>query len=100
MPSAFLKTLLVKDKAGKAIAVVLPGDRTLNEAKLRKRLGVGAIAFAGDADVAAAGSVPGYIGPVGLGAPVLVDVSVVSGRGCSSRENGCASAAPDLRPGL
>src|SRR5205814_6551909 len=78
---AFLKTLLVKDASGKAIAVVLPGDRTLNEAKLRKRLGVAEIRFAGDADFAAAGSVPGYIGPVGLGAPVLVDVSVVSGRG-------------------
>src|SRR5205814_9520544 len=78
--SAFLKTLLVKDASGKAVAVVLPGDRTLNEAKLRKRLGVGEIRFAGDSDFAAAGSVPGYIGPVGLGAPVLVDVSVVSGR--------------------
>ena len=78
--TAFLKTLLVKDKAGKAVAVVLPGDRTLNEAKLRKRLGVSAIQFAGDADFAAAGSVPGYIGPVGLRAPILVDTSVVSGR--------------------
>src|SRR5437762_8551914 len=78
---AFLKTLLVMDASGKAVAVVLPGDRTLNEAKLRKRLGVAEIRFAGDADFAAAGSVPGYIGPVGLGAPVLVDVSVVSGRG-------------------
>jgi len=76
--SAFLKTLLVKDKAGKAVAVVLPGERTLNEAKLRKRLGVAAIQFAGDADFAAAGSVPGYIGPVGLHPPggILVDTSV------------------------
>jgi prolyl-tRNA synthetase len=79
--SAFLKTLLVKDGSGKAVAVVLPGDRTLNEAKLRKRLGVGEVRFAGDADFAAAGSVPGFIGPVGLAAPVLVDTSVVSGRG-------------------
>jgi prolyl-tRNA synthetase len=79
--SAFLKTLLVKDAAGNALAVVLPGDRSLNEAKLRKRLGVAEVRFAGDADFAAAGSVPGFIGPVGLGAPVLVDASVVSGRG-------------------
>ncbi|HEV2251534.1 MAG TPA: proline--tRNA ligase [Candidatus Limnocylindria bacterium] len=78
--SAFLKTLLVKDAAGKPVAVVLPGDRNLNEAKLRKRLGVGEIRFAPDADFAAAGSVPGYIGPVGLGAPTLVDLSVVAGR--------------------
>jgi prolyl-tRNA synthetase len=79
--SAFLKTLLVKDAAGKAVAVVLPGDRTLNEAKLRKRLAVSEIRFAGDADFAAASSAPGFIGPVGLGAPILVDTSVVSGRG-------------------
>lgn len=79
--SAFLKTLLVKDAAGKPVAVVLPGDRTLNEAKLRKRLAVGEIRFASDADFAAVGSVPGFIGPVGLGAPILVDTSVVSGRG-------------------
>jgi len=78
---AFLKTLLVMDASGKAVAVVLPGDRTLNEAKLRKRLGVAGLRFAGDADFPAAGSVPGYIGPTGLGAPVLVDASVVSGRG-------------------
>ncbi|HEY8860887.1 MAG TPA: proline--tRNA ligase [Candidatus Limnocylindria bacterium] len=77
---AFLKTLLVKDAAGKAVAVVLPGDRTLNEAKLRKRLGVGEIRFAGDADFAAAGSLPGFIGPVGLKTAVLVDTSVVAGR--------------------
>jgi len=79
--SAFLKTLLVKDARGQPVAVVLPGDRTLNEAKLRKRLGFVEIRFAGDADFAAAGSVPGFIGPVGLGAPVLVDTCVVSGRG-------------------
>ena len=78
---SFLKTLLVKDAAGKAIAVVLPGDRTLNEAKLRKRLGVATIRFAGDSDFVAVSSVPGYIGPVGLAAPILVDTSVVSGRG-------------------
>src|SRR5207245_10233214 len=54
---AFLKTLLVMDASGKAVAVVLPGDRTLNEAKLRKRLGVAVIRFAGDAHFRGAGSV-------------------------------------------
>ena len=79
--SAFLKTLLVRDRAGTPIAIVLPGDRTLNEAKLRRRLGIAEIRFATEADFAAAGSVAGFIGPVGLGAPILVDTSVVSGRG-------------------
>lgn len=78
---AFLKTLLVKDREGKAIAVVLPGDRTLNEAKLRKRLHVAVVQFAGEADFANAGTVAGFIGPAGLRAPVLVDTSVAAGHG-------------------
>ncbi len=78
---AFLKTLLVKDREGKAIAVVLPGDRNLNEAKLRKRLHIAAVQFAGEADFATVNAVAGFIGPVGLGAPVLVDTSVATGHG-------------------
>jgi prolyl-tRNA synthetase len=86
-PSAFLKTLLVKDREGKPVAVVLPGDRTLNEAKLRKRLNIAAVQFAGEADFVKAGGVAGYVGPVGLSAPVLVDTSVVAGRGYVSGAN-------------
>ena len=78
---AFLKTLLVKGRDGQPVAVVLTGDRTLNEAKLRKRLGVGAVQFAGDADFATSGGVAGFIGPTGLRAEILVDTSVVAGRG-------------------
>jgi prolyl-tRNA synthetase len=78
--SAFLKTLLLRDREGKPVAVVLSGDRDLNEAKLRKRLGTSDTTFATDADFAKAGGVAGFIGPVGLGAPVLVDTSVVAGR--------------------
>jgi prolyl-tRNA synthetase len=79
--SAFLKTLLVNGRDGQPVAVVLRGDRTLNEAKLRKRLGVGAVRFAGDADFLKAGGVAGFIGPTGLRAEILVDTSVVTGRG-------------------
>jgi prolyl-tRNA synthetase len=74
--SAFLKTLLLRDQSGKVVAVVLPGDRDINEAKLRKALATGEVKFAGDADFVAAGAVPGYIGPVGLKARVLVDRGV------------------------
>ena len=74
--SAFLKTLLFRSKNG-VVAVVLPGDREANEAKLRKLLDVGQLRFAGDADFAAVGGVAGFVGPVGLrNARVLVDVSV------------------------
>ncbi len=79
--SAFLKTLLLKDREGKPIAVVLPGDRELNEAKLRKRLGTSTTQFASEADFAKAGGVAGFVGPVGLGAPILIDTSVAKGSG-------------------
>jgi prolyl-tRNA synthetase len=73
---AFLKTLLFRDQSGKVVAVVLPGDRDVNEAKLRKTLATGEVRLASQADFAAAGAVPGYIGPVGLRARVLVDEGV------------------------
>jgi prolyl-tRNA synthetase len=79
--SALLKTLLIRDAKGGLVAVVLPGDRVLNEAKVRKRLGVSSIQFANDADFARIGAVPGFLGPVDLGAPKLIDKGVVSGRG-------------------
>jgi prolyl-tRNA synthetase len=75
---AFLKTLLLRDQAGRVVAVVLPGDRDVNEAKLRKTLMTGEVRFANDADFAAAGAVPGFIGPVGLKARLLVDEGVGS----------------------
>ncbi|HTD63305.1 MAG TPA: proline--tRNA ligase [Verrucomicrobiae bacterium] len=74
--NGFLKTILMRDQAGKVVAVVLPGDREVNEAKLRKTLATGEVKFANDADVVAAGAVPGYIGPIGLKTRVLVDTGV------------------------
>ena len=76
---AFLKTLLFRDQSRRVVAVVLPGDREVNEAKLRKTLATGEVKFASDADFTAAGAVPGYIGPVGLKARVLVDLGVGGG---------------------
>jgi prolyl-tRNA synthetase len=73
---AFLKTLLLRDASGAVVAVVLPGDREVNEAKLRKALGTSDVKFASEADFAAAGSVAGFIGPVGLRARMLVDSSL------------------------
>lgn len=74
-PSDFLKTLLIRTDDG-VVAVVLPGDRELNHAKVRRLLGVSQIRFAGDADFAAAGGVAGFVSPVGLRARVIVDASV------------------------
>ncbi|HVR88595.1 MAG TPA: proline--tRNA ligase [Candidatus Limnocylindria bacterium] len=74
--SAFLKTLLLRTSDGKVIAVVLPGDRELNHAKLRKRLGGRAFAFASDADFAASRTVPGFVGPIVPSGGLIVDASV------------------------
>jgi prolyl-tRNA synthetase len=71
-----LKTLLLRDASGNVVAVVLPGDRDVNEAKLRKILGTSDVKFAAVGDFAAAGAVAGYIGPVGLRVRTLVDTSV------------------------
>jgi prolyl-tRNA synthetase len=82
---AFLKSLLYRDKSGGRVLVVLPGDRELNEPKLRKLLGVADLKFGTDADFKAFGGVAGFFGPVGLSpvgpsARVLVDASVEPGR--------------------
>jgi len=76
--AAFLKTLLLR-AGDEVVAVVLPGDRDLNHAKLRKLLGGRQAKFANDGDFDAAGGVPGFVGPVGLRARIVVDVSVGPG---------------------
>ena len=71
-----LKTVLLKGKDGEIVAVVLPGDREVNEAKLRKLLDIGDVRFADDADFQRAGGVAGFVGPVALLARVVIDTSV------------------------
>jgi len=95
--SAFLKTLLVRADTG-VVAVVLPGDRELNHAKLRKLLGVSQIAFAGEADFTAAGGVAGFVSPVGLRARVIVDTSVEA-RGYVAGANQRDRHLRDVLPG-
>jgi len=71
-----LKTLLLKDAAGNVVAVVMPGDRELNEPKLRKYLATSDVKFAGESDFAAVSGVAGFAGPVGLKTRLLIDTSV------------------------
>jgi prolyl-tRNA synthetase len=96
--SDFLKTVLVKGKGGEVVAVVLPGDREANEAKLRKLLDVGDITFADDADFKRVGGVAGFVGPVGLRARVVVDTSVAE-RGYISGANKKDAHLKDVVPG-
>lgn len=48
------------------------GDHEVNEVKLKALLRVKALKMAEQADVEAIGSVPGYIGPVGMADIVVV----------------------------
>jgi len=71
-----LKTLLMKDAAGNVVAVIMRGDRELNEPKLRKLLKTSDVKFAAGGDFAAVSGVAGFVGPVGLKARLVVDSSV------------------------
>lgn len=74
-PQQCVKTLFIKDAADGVIAVVLRGDHELNEVKAEKLAGVRIpVEFAEEQQVRdATGSPPGFVGPVGLSCPIVVD---------------------------
>jgi prolyl-tRNA synthetase len=77
-PEKLVKTLIyIAD--GKPIAVMVRGDRDVNEIKLGKALGVETLALAGDVAVKEITGAPvGFAGPVGLKVPVYCDVEVAA----------------------
>lgn len=86
-----LKTLLVQAEDEGVIALVLRGDHTLNEIKAEKLDGVfNPLTLASDEDIKAAiGCDAGFIGPIGLNVPMIVDRSaaIVSNFTCGANEN-------------
>lgn len=72
----FIKTLVyVAD--GKPVAVLVPGDREVNEHKLKPLLGCKTLELADDATVLnATGAPTGFAGPVGLSIPIYADLSL------------------------
>jgi prolyl-tRNA synthetase len=84
--SAFLKvpaTSLVKTLVyladGNAVVVLVRGDREANEIKLKRALGAVDVVLATDAAVKEVTGAPvGFLGPVGLKAPVYVDDEVAA----------------------
>jgi len=81
-----VKTLIVHgrrekdEKEVKLVALLLRGDKELNEIKAEKNpLVASPLQFASDAEVeAVVGCKPGSIGPIGLTIPVIADRSVVN----------------------
>ena len=90
--STIVKTLLMVDEAGAAVALLVRGDHSLNEVKVGKLAGLnGALRFANEAEVrSAAGCGAGSIGPVGLKARVVADraVAAMADWVCGANEDG------------
>lgn len=73
----FVKTLLYKVD-GKLHAFLLKGNRELNETKVLKLLQAQEIEIATPFDVQAVNTVIGFVGPIGLNVPVVVDQEVLT----------------------
>ncbi len=77
-PHKLVKTLIYLAD-GKSVAVLVRGDRDVNEIKLQKALGATALALADDATVKGATGAPvGFAGPVGLKVPIYADLEVAA----------------------
>jgi prolyl-tRNA synthetase len=75
-PSSLIKTLIYETDSG-AVAVLVPGDRDVNEIKLKRALGVAHAVLASDEMVTKATGAPcGFAGPVGLKIPIVADHGV------------------------
>jgi prolyl-tRNA synthetase len=70
-PERLLKTMLY-DAGGQTVAVLVPGDREVEEAKLERAFFPTPIARFEDGDFEARGMVKGFVGPQGMTPDVLV----------------------------
>jgi prolyl-tRNA synthetase len=79
-PSQMLKTMIY-DAGGRSLAVLVPGDREVEEAKLERAFFPTPIRRLEDDEFAARGLVKGYVGPQGLGPDIeiVADHSVRAG---------------------
>ncbi len=72
------------------VAIFIRGDRRLNEIKVQNYLGAVTFYMSTEEELAAAGLVKGYIGPIDQKIKVLVDEEVVAGRNlcCGANDKG------------
>ncbi len=59
------------------VILFIRGDRELNENKVLKLLGANELNFANDELIATSNAVPGYTGPIGLNAKIVIDNEVL-----------------------
>ena len=85
----FLKTLIYLVD-GKPVAVLVPGDRDLNEHKLKRLLGAKKVELADEATIQKVTGAPvGFAGPAGLKIPVYADQGL---KGATDRITGANKA--------
>ena len=94
-----IKTLIyVAD--GKPIAVLVPGDRDLNEHKLARALGGVTLQMADDETILKATGAPvGFAGPVGLKIPIYADVELKTPRVSATGANAADTHLVNVLPG-
>lgn len=84
-PKNSIKALLMNIN-DELVVFFIRGDRELNENKVCKLLGCNEVNFADDALIATSNAAPGFTGPVGLNAKIVVDKEIMNMR------NFCAGA--------
>ena len=78
-PGRMIKTLVLQNDKDEVVAVLLRGDRTLNEIKLCNFLGCNHVQLADEAVVQKVTGAPsGFSGPIGLSCRVLADQEVAT----------------------
>jgi len=75
-PKKIVKTLIYILDDGTAIAVLVRGDREINETKLINYFNVMEAHLASSEELKKLGIVEGFVGPIGLDIPVYADISV------------------------
>ena len=76
-PKKSVKALLMNIN-DELVVLFIRGDRELNETKVCKLLGCSEVNFADDALIATSNAVPGFTGPIGLNAKMIVDNEVMN----------------------
>ncbi len=69
------------------VVFFIRGDRELNENKVCKLLGCNEVNFADDSLIATSNAVPGFTGPVGLNAKIVVDQEIMNMRNFTAGAN-------------
>jgi prolyl-tRNA synthetase len=72
MPAGKMLKTMLYDAGGTTVAVLVPGDREVEEAKLERLLFPSPVRRYEDADFAARGLAKGYVGPQGLGEDISI----------------------------